>query len=291
MDQTQSRNGHGQGQTVAVPPSGRTGLARSESASGRRLFLPATPRLAVVADPAGAGAENFRLLAASVRYFQQQQGAKRLVLASAIQGEGKSVTSANLAITLARRQEVLLVDGDLRRSGLKSLLNTQGLRGLTNWWRTTRSISDYLHRFEGTSLWYLPSGDTFEQPLEILQSERILESLAQLADRFEWLIIDTPPLEPVADCFVWVTHADGTLLVAREGMTPKKVLKRTLESSENLKLIGLVMNGSRKVRLGSYARYYRHQTSRNVDVLAQWQLPERDFANLGQIGPLRLGRE
>src|SRR5882724_7113882 len=104
------------------------------------------------------GAEKFRTLAARLRYLQNKDELKRLVITSAVQGEGKSLISANLAITLARRQRTLLIDGDLRRSGLKELFGTQNMRGLTDWWQRSVGISNFLTRVEGLSLWHLSAG-------------------------------------------------------------------------------------------------------------------------------------
>src|SRR5215471_19831318 len=81
---------------------------RVESEGGISFVAPATPRLPVLNDPAGVGAEKFRLLATRLRYLQKQQPLKQIVITSTMQGEGKSVISANLSITLARRQRTLL---------------------------------------------------------------------------------------------------------------------------------------------------------------------------------------
>jgi capsular exopolysaccharide synthesis family protein len=226
---------------------------------GFPMVVPSNPRLAALVDPASVGAEKFRMLATRLRYFQKQRRLKMLVVTSTVQGEGKSVVSANLAVTLARRQRTLLIDGDLRRSGLVDLLGTRDFPGLSDWWEGTRFTTSFLHYVEGVSLWHLPSGEPARQPLELLQSQRMAEALTQLAESFEWVIIDTPPLAPVADCQVWATHAQGTLLVVRQGLTPRKLLQSTMESADNLKLLGVVMNASQDAHQQYYAQYYGHR--------------------------------
>lgn len=219
--------------------------------------VPAHPRLVAMMEKESVGAEKFRVLAARLQYFRKQRQLKKVVITSTIKGEGKSVVSANLAITLARRHRTLLIDGDLRQSGLAELLATHGLPGMTEWWQDTADVSEYMRRINALPLWYLPAGEAMAQPLEILQSQRTAEMLAQLAEWFEWVIIDSPPLAAVADPNLWATHADGTLFVVEQGKTPKKLLQKTLESVENLKLVGVVMNGSQDADHQYYRQYYK----------------------------------
>jgi capsular exopolysaccharide synthesis family protein len=217
---------------------------------------PPHPRLAVLRDDFNVAAEKFRALAARLRHLQRHRKITRLLVTSSIKGEGKSVVSANLAISLARRQRVLLIDGDLRQSGLQDLLNTHGLRGLTDWWQREGLASDFICRIEGLSLWCMPCGLSPEEPLDILQSQRLADVLNQLVDSFEWIVIDSPPLVPLVDAQNWAAHADATLLVVRQGRTPKKLLKKALDSVENLKLLGAVMNDYRETEHPYYQRYY-----------------------------------
>jgi capsular exopolysaccharide synthesis family protein len=226
---------------------------------GFPTVVPPNPRLAALIDQASVGAEKFRMLATRLRYFQKQRRLKTLIVTSTVQGEGKSVISANLSVTLARHQRTLLIDGDLRRSGLTDLLGTRNLPGISDWWDSKAPISRFLHRVESVSLWHLPSGEPAQEPLELLQSQRMNAALAQLAESFEWVVIDTPPLAPVADCQAWATHAQGTLLVVRQGMTPTKLLQTAMENADNLKLLGVVMNASQDAHQRYYAQYYGHR--------------------------------
>jgi capsular exopolysaccharide synthesis family protein len=220
-------------------------------------FVPATgPRLVSFPEQSSIGAERFRMLAGRLQYFQKQRRLKKVAITSAVPGEGKSLVAANLAFSLARTQRTLLIDGDLHQSGLKKLLGTHGVRGLTEWWETGGSISDFLLHVDAISLWYLPSGQAKGQPLEILQSHRMAEALGELSESFEWIIIDSPPLVAVADGHIWATHADGTLLVVRQGMTPKKLLQSALENAASLKLLGSVMNAAQESRQQHYYSSY-----------------------------------
>jgi capsular exopolysaccharide synthesis family protein len=224
---------------------------------GVALDVPRNARLVAMMEQESVGAEKFRVLAARLQYFRKQRQLKKVVITSTIKGEGKSVVSANLALTLARRQRTLLIDGDLRQSGLRELLTTHGLAGVTEWWREPAEVSEFFARVSAVPLWVLPAGEAMGEPLEILQSRRMSEMLSQVAEWFEWVIIDSPPLAAVADPNVWATQADGTLLVVEQGKTPKKLLQKTLQSIENLKLIGVVMNGAQDADHQYYRQYYK----------------------------------
>ncbi len=221
------------------------------------VAVPPNPRLVAMMEKEGVGAEKFRMLAARLQYLRKQRQLKKLVITSTLKGEGKSVISANLALTLARRQRTLLIDGDLRQSGLRDLFGNHDLLGLTDWWEEAADITDFLRRVNELPLWYLPPGEATGEPLEILQSQRMSEMLTQVAEWFEWVIIDSPPLAAVADPNVWATQADGTLLVVEQAKTPKKLLGKTLEGIENLKVIGVVVNGSQDTSHQYYRQYYK----------------------------------
>jgi Mrp family chromosome partitioning ATPase len=105
-------------------------------------------------------------------------------------------------------------------------------------------------------LWILPAGSAPEDPVTILQSARFLELYKHLCTCFDWIIIDAPPLVPMADVSFWSRQADGLLLVVREGHTPKAILKKGLETLDNPKVIGVVLNDARDVESNYYHHYY-----------------------------------
>ena len=211
--------------------------------------------LVALTDQSGLGAEKFRSLAVRMRNFQARQQIKRILVTSSIKGEGKSMISANLALTLAQRQRTLLMDCDLHQSGLREVLGTHGQTGLAEWWRHSDPITQFLRRMHGLALWHLSAGQVVEHPLEILQSERFSEMLNQISRWFDWVIIDSPPLVPVADAAVLAGQADGTLLIVRQAHTPKPLLKEALKT-ENLRLLGIVANEWQNSDHRYYTRYY-----------------------------------
>lgn len=203
-----------------------------------------TSRLVFLSEPDSLAAEKFRFLGVRLRQLQQSRPLKKVLVTSTIPEEGKSTVSANLAGVLARRkQSVLLIEGDLRRPTLAQQFGLGRLAGLGEWLQSGRQTVSNVYRLEGPDLWFMPAGNPPENPLELLQSGRLSYLMTQLADLFDWIIVDSPPLLPLADTTVWARVTDGTLLVAREGKSEKKQLQRGLEALKKSDLLGVVLNG------------------------------------------------
>lgn len=221
-----------------------------------------TPESRVVAltDPQGLGAEKFRALATRLENMRKQRELKSFQVSSGLPSEGKSLVTANLAITFAQHSgaKVLLVEGDLRKPNLGMLLGLSNLRGLGHWWAAQdESISTCLYRFGRMPLWFLPAGKSLDQSSSILQSARFAEALRGLVDTFDWIIVDSTPLLPFVDTNLWSRLLDGMLLVAREGMASVKSLKKGIEAMDNPNLIGVVLNDASDSESGYYQdRYY-----------------------------------
>lgn len=226
----------------------------------------AESRMVALTEDASLGAEKFRLLRARLRNLQQQaqqqaqpqSKIRRIVVTSAIPDEGKTLVSMNLAISLAKHstQKVLLLEGDLRKPTLAVHFGMQNLPGLDDWFKATLPVSGFIHRVAGLQLWILPAGQPDPNPPAILQSARFLELYQLLSQSFDWILIDAPPLLPMADVNFWSRQADGLLLVARQGRTPKKVLKKGLENLDHPRLIGVVLNEASAIDRGYYKDYY-----------------------------------
>jgi capsular exopolysaccharide synthesis family protein len=222
------------------------------------ISVPREGRLVSLLENESLGAEKFRFLAVRLRQMRQARHLKKVLITSTIPEEGKSVVSANLAVTLARRkpQRVLLLEGDLRRPVLARDFGLPNLAGLSECLQGEAKLTTNIYRLEGTGLWFLPAGAPPENPLELMQSGRLVELLDQLTAWFDWIIIDSPPILPLADTSVWARIADGILLVAREGTTQKRQLKRGLEALTQPKLLGVVLNGSTNADHSNYYQRY-----------------------------------
>jgi len=220
-------------------------------------ILPAS-RLVAVGEEGGLGAEKFRFLAVRLRQLRQNRpGLKKVLITSTIPEEGKSTVAANLACTLARRQQhkTLLIEGDLRRPTLSQRFGLGRVAGLSEWLRGESDAMN-VYRLEGLGLWALPAGSAPENSLELLQSGGLGSLMDQLGSWFDWIIIDSPPVLPLADTSIWARLADGVLLVTRNGVTEKRELKRGLEALEKSKLLGALVNTSTNAAHSDYYQRY-----------------------------------
>jgi protein-tyrosine kinase len=226
------------------------------------FHVAATPdrRLVAWSEERTLGAEKIRTLVAKLRHVHQQKPIKKILITSSISNEGKSLISANLAITLAKpkQERVLLIDGDCRRPSLAKLLGASVAPGLANWWIDDLPIASCMQRVQEIPLWLLAAGKPLDEPLEMLQSSKLAEALAQLVSSFDWIIIDSPPIAPLADAGILATLTDSILLVVRQGTTPKKVLAKVLDSIEKSKLLGVVLNESTDMDYGYYKEYIKN---------------------------------
>jgi len=216
-------------------------------------------RLVSVAEEESLGAEKFRFLAVRLRQLRQSRPLKRILITSTIPQEGKSTISTNLACTLARRknQKTLLLEGDLRRPNIANQFGIGKLPGLCEWLGgQTESINIY--KLESLGLWVLPAGATPQNPLELMQSGKLSLLMEKLESWFDWIVIDSPPVLPLADTSLWSRLADGILLVTRKDTTEKQQLKRGLEAIEKSKLLGALVNSSANA---AHADYYQRYSS------------------------------
>jgi len=221
------------------------------------VSLTTASRLVFFTEPDSLAAEKFRFLGVRLRQIQQSRSLKKVLVTSTIPEEGKSFVSANLAGVLARRkQKVLLIEGDLRRPTLSKLFGVEKLVGLGEWLQGDRQRLNNIYRLDGPGLWLMPAGVPPTNPLELMQSGSLSHLMTQLTAMFDWIIVDSPPLLPLADTTVWSRMTDGTLLVAREGTTQKAMLERGLETIKKSELLGVVLNGCTDSHEKNYYQSY-----------------------------------
>lgn len=280
------QNGHGPVSNGTSSPAGKPGsrkAARAAAAAAAaaepaprerpaifdqfpmlRVSAPDQGRLVSVSDKDSAAAEAFRLLAVRLRHLRRDRNLKKVLITSSIPQEGKSTCSANLACSLALRahQRTLLLEGDIRRPSLSPMFGLAPRPGICEWFREERELKDSIYFLEGPGLWFMPAGSSPSNPLELLQSARVSRLMDQLAELFDWIVIDSPPVLPLADTSVWSRLCDGILLVTRQGTTEKRQLQRGVEAIEPQKLIGAILNSSNSAPHSDY--YYSPRSGSGV---------------------------
>lgn len=212
--------------------------------------------------PQAFEAEQYRVLAHVVAQFRRE-GRRVLAISSPVAGDGKTITSVNLARTLAQASElrVLLVDADLRRGSVGEQLGfgrstSLGLAG---------AVADPACRLEtvvrqrpGSNLSVLPAGTCPPMPYEALRSPRLGELLDEARERYDHVIIDTPPVVPVADLRALGQWVDGFLLVVSAHKTPRPLLDEALSALDPEKVVGLIYNGDDLPLSRRYRYYYSY---------------------------------
>jgi capsular exopolysaccharide synthesis family protein len=249
------------------PPAARSESQPAGSFASARVLVPslaADSRLVCLTDQGGLAAEKFRVLGLKLRHLREQRKLKRIVVTGTAPEEGKSLVAANLALNQSRSKvlKTLLIDGDLRRPTVASRFGfDRSLPGLSECLRGERDLSEVVYKLNGSGLWFLPAGRAPENPLDLMQSGRVPELLDRLAGFFDWVIVDTPPVVPVADTAFWMKLADGVLVVIRESVSEKKVVERALNSFDRATLLGVVVNSYSG---GEHKDYYSRYSNMSV---------------------------
>lgn len=241
--------------TKAVPvgaAANGNGNGNGRRRIGIRGLAPAdlmSDRLITRNDPRGVVSEAYRALRTSITFSSSDRTPQVVVMTSAMPGEGKSTSAANLAITLSQQgTRTLLVDADLRRGLLHKAFDVAQEPGLTQVLLGRTPLDDALVAVGGSgdeaTLYLLPTGTLPPNPAELLGSPRMRDLLQLLRERFEMVIFDAPPLNLVTDAAVLGTLADSTLLVARTGATDKRALQHAARQVHDVgaRIGGVVLN-------------------------------------------------
>ena len=223
------------------------------------ISLPPQSRMVCLTDRESPAAEAIRLLGVRLKDTRETRPLKKVLITSTIPQEGKSTISANLACALAHgsNEKILLLDGDLRRPSLLQMFGLKQQPGVYEWLGDRPGAIVNICHLKDAGIWILPAGNSSGNPLELLQSQRLPALMDRIAEWFDWIIIDSPPVLPLADASVWMRTADAVLLVTRRGITEKQQLTKGLEALQPDKLIGAIVNGS---MASAYSGYYYHSS-------------------------------
>ena len=211
-----------------------------------------------------ARTEAFRLLRTNLQFIDLDNQPRCLVITSAVPGEGKTMSSTNLAVALAQTgRNTLIIDADLRRPRVASTLGLDPAVGLTTALVGKTEIHDAIQVHEPSGLHVLASGAKPPNPTEILQSKITQDLIKRLRSSYDMVIIDAPPLLPVADASVLSTLSDGVIIVVRHGKTTKDQVQEAINRLQQVggRLYGVVVNMVAKRAVGSYYYYYYEEST------------------------------
>ena len=202
-------------------------------------------RLVTHSNPRSPVSEAYRQLRTNIQYSSLDKPIRTLLATSTNPEEGKSTTLANLAVAIAQSEKrVMVLDCDLRKPNLHELFGLPNVSGLTSLMVEDGAIDTVVQESGIKNLDVITSGPRPPNPSEMLGSHRMEEILGQLRDRFDYILIDSPPIIAVTDAAVLASKVDGVILVISAGKTKRELARkaRSLLQNVNANLIGVVLN-------------------------------------------------
>jgi protein-tyrosine kinase len=202
--------------------------------------------------------EQYRRLAGTLHHAQIEQNIKVVMITSALASEGKSLTATNLALTFSEsyRRSVLLIDADLRRPSLHETFQVPNVSGLGDGLRAGQDEKLALVEIS-PRLTLLTAGRPDPDPMSGLASDRMKHLLEEASARFDWVVVDTPPVGLLPDANLMARMVDATLFVVRAGRTPYQVIQKAVATIGRDRIMGVVLNGTDETLDTSY-NYYRY---------------------------------
>jgi protein-tyrosine kinase len=203
-------------------------------------------------------AEQFRTLRTRLYQLRGSQPLQRIVVTSAVAGEGKTFVTSNLAQAIVHQPDrrVLIIDADLRCARLHLPLGAPTTPGLTDYLRGEVDEMAVIQHGQEGNLCFIPGGSEVTNPSELLSNGRLKRLLDRMTPVFNWVILDSPPCLPVADTSIIAALCDAVLLVVRAGSTPTHVAQRACQELQERNVIGVVLNALDEVSASS-THYYR----------------------------------
>lgn len=211
----------------------------------------------VAASGQHAAVEQYRRLAAALIHAQAEHGIKVVMITSAVAGEGKSLTAANLAVTLARsyKRSTLIIDADQRDPSQHQIFHVANSRGLGDYlYGGTGTPAATVQLFPGLS--FLPAGRPMNDPMGGLSSTRMTQLVATAAGAFDFVIVDAPPAAYIPDASVLAPVVDAVVLVIAARSTQFDVIERAISAIGRERILGTVLNRADDSALSRYGYGY-----------------------------------
>jgi capsular exopolysaccharide synthesis family protein len=231
-------------------------------------------RLAIGANSDPQLADQFRRLAATLLHVQRSEKLSTIMVTSALAADGKTLTALNLSLVLSEsyRRRVLLVEGDLRRPAISRVSGVPAGTGLNEALKSHDDRKPSLIQLTET-LTLLPAGHPDSDPLSTLTSPRLQALLQDAAEKFDWVIVDTPPLALTTDATLLCPLVDAVLLVVRAGRTPLESIQRAVDALGRDRILGVVLNASEQAEDSNGYEYYAAMDPVGSKSLSQTAVP------------------
>jgi len=245
---------------LGVPVLGTVSLLRkaSRTDSGQGI------EKIVVQEPKSSFAESYKALRTAITLSSAESPPKSILITSSSPGEGKTTTAANLALASAQLyRRVLLVDADMRKPGIHKIFGISNRHGLSTF--LAGDASKIIHRNPESNLDIIPAGPVPPNPSELLGARRFKKLVAELAERYDMIVFDSPPALTVTDSLVLSKQVEGTVIVVRAGKTTYelvqnglKLLKGRRASDLGSNVLGILINALRVTKGDYYYKYYSY---------------------------------
>jgi protein-tyrosine kinase len=196
-------------------------------------------------EPTSHAAEQYRAVRLAIETFRHERGTRTVAITSPGRGDGRTITALNLAGALAQAPDarVVLVEADLRHPGAARLLGLPATRGLSSYLLdSTMAVDAVVARPAGVAFAIVPAGAASSMPYELLKSPRLAGLLAALRDRFDYVVVDTPPALPYPDVGILRDLVDGFVVVVRANRTPREMLRDCMNVVGRQRGLGLIFN-------------------------------------------------
>ncbi len=191
-------------------------------------------------------AESYRDLRTNLQFYHIDEPIKKMVITSAIPGEGKTSVTANLALSMTELgKRVVILDADLRKPKINSLFDLERVPGFTDYFMELASYSDIIKPTATANLFVVPAGRIPPNPTEVLNSQKMADFIARLTTEFDFVLVDSPPLLSVTDAKILSHIVEHLLLISRFGHTEKRYISEAATALQQFKvsIVGVVFNG------------------------------------------------
>jgi succinoglycan biosynthesis transport protein ExoP len=218
------------------------GLSQVETV--QTVILPGS-RLVYHTDPHSPAADRFRTVRIRLEPLWISGKLKKILITSPLPGDGKSTVAMNLATALAERgrRSVLLVEADLHHSHLAKNLGLPLLPGLAECLNGGRNPVGLIRHLDPLGWYLLPAGEPCSNATELLQGQMLPTVINELAEHFDWILVDSPPVIPLSDVLSLRNHTDGSLMVVKAGRTSQDAVEEAIAVLGKQHVLGIILNG------------------------------------------------